>query len=354
MSDNGRHDPTEWARRLGVSKEAIDLYLASDVIDLHVDTFIWTRVFGYDLGQRHGTGLFGGRYYGHADLPRIREAAITGAIWSITTNPFRPAASRPRVFGENLRHLREIFARHPQDVALVRNAAEYRAARAAGRHAAFVGIQGGNALDGDGTALDAADDLVIKVTVVHLTRSELGATSAPSPWPSAAPPSLTAAGHTLVEQLNARRVFVDLAHIHRVAFFEAMAAHDRSQPLLVSHAGVTGVHPHWRNIDDEQLRVVADTGGVVGVIYHRPFLGPGARRASAIVDHLAHVVDTVGEDVPALGSDWDGAIIPPEDMPTCLELPRLVQLMLDRRWSADRVRKILGGNYLRAVAALRG
>ena len=51
---------------------------------------------------------------------------------------------------------------------------------------------------------------------------------------------------------------------------------------------------------------------------------------------------------------WDGAIIPPRDMPTCLELPRLVQLMLDRGWSAERIRKILGANFLRVVETLRG
>ena len=76
-------------------------------------------------------------------------------------------------------------------------------------------------------------------------------------------------------------------------------------------------------------------------------------RAESIVAHLQHVVDTIGDDHAALGSDWDGAIFTPRDMPTCLELPRLVDRMLARGWSADRIRKILGGNFLRALGALR-
>jgi membrane dipeptidase len=61
-----------------------------------------------------------------------------------------------------------------------------------------------------------------------------------------------------------------------------------------------------------------------------------------------------GEDVPALGSDWDGFIVTPRDLPTCLELPRLVEHMLRRGWRAEAVQKALGGNFLRTLAALRG
>jgi membrane dipeptidase len=165
---------------------------------------------------------------------------------------------------------------------------------------------------------------------------------------------LTAFGKDYVRRMNARRIFVDLAHINRKGFFEAVEVHDRSQPLIVSHTGVTGVRPHWRNIDDEQIRAVADTGGVVAVMYQSSFLGDSMNgEASWVVDHLEHIVKVAGEDVPALGSDWDGAIIPPRGLRDCRELPRLVAIMLERGWTETRVRKVLGDNYLRALAALR-
>ena len=133
--------------------------------------------------------------------------------------------------------------------------------------------------------------------------------------------------------------------------------HDRSQPLLVTHTGVAGVHADWRNVDDEQLRAVADTGGVVGVMYQAASSAVrtgavAARRRSSITSRTSST--TVGEDHAALGSDWDGAIVTPRDMPTCLELPRLVQLMLDRGFPPERIQKILGGNFLRALGQLRG
>lgn len=351
-----RRNPSAWATELGVSREAIDIYLASDVIDLHIDSFIWWRIFRYDLTRRHGHGLLGARFYSQVDLPRIREASVTGGIWSITTNPLRSTRRRPEVFQKNIRDLRAIMQSVPDDVTIVRNADEYAKARSEGKHAAFVGIQGGNALDRDEHALDLIpDDTIIKTTVVHLSTSRLGVTSAPKPFGDHGE-GLSKAGRDFVRRLDGKKIFVDLAHIDRKGFFDALEVHDRSVPAIVSHTGVSAVHEHWRNIDDAQIRAIADTGGVVGVMYQVSFLGDPFLGVTAdhVAAHLDHIVKVAGEDVPALGSDWDGAIMPPRDMPTCLELPRLVEALLRRGWKAERIQKMLGRNFLRAVRGLRG
>jgi membrane dipeptidase len=236
----------------------------------------------------------------------------------------------------------------------VRSAGDYAAARRAGKHGAFIGIQGGNAVDTDAALALLADGTVLRVTLVHLTSSSLGGTS--SPLAARRDARLTDRGKHTVQQLNALKVFVDLAHISRRAFWDVLEVHDRTQPILVTHTGVSGVTPHWRNLDDQQLLAVARLGGTVGIMYHGEFLGdsPLGGRAESVVDHLEHVIRTIGEDHASLGSDWDGSICTPRDMPTCLELPRLVQLMLDRSWQPERVQKLLGQNFLRVVRELRG
>ncbi len=350
-----RADPAAWARELSISREAVDLYLASDVLDLHVDSFIWTRVFGYDLRERHDRGLLSGNFYSQVDFPRILEAQLTGATWVITTNPAKVASERRATFVRNLAALKELFASVSEQFALVKSAAEYRAARAAGKHAAFIGIQGGNALDASPDALDVLDDgSVLRVTVVHLTSSGLGQTS--SPLGGKADAGLTRAGRDYVRGLNAKKVFVDLAHISKKGFWDAVEVADRTQPLIVTHTGVSGVFDHWRNLDDDQLRAIAKSGGTVGVMYEPSFLGDPKfdGKAETVVDHLAHIVKVLGEDYASLGSDWDGAIATPKDLRTCLELPRLVELMLKRGLAPETIRKILGGNFLRVVEALRG
>lgn len=337
-----------------MSGAALDLYLESEIIDLHIDSFIWQRVFGYDLSKRHDRGLFGGLFYSQADIPRVLEASITGATWVITTNPFKDARAREETFHENLRELFEILE-STGAVQVCRTPSDYWAARAAGKHAATIGIQGGNALD---RSLDSVSQvspqLILRITLVHLSSSSIGRTS--SPGRLGKDTGLTDFGKQYVERLNAERIFVDLAHISRQSFWDAVAVHDKTQPLLVSHTCVCGVHEHWRNLDDAQLRAVATTGGIVGIMVHSDFLGDPllAGKAESVVRHMEHAMRVAGADHVAFGSDFDGAIWPPRDLRTCLELPRLVEIMLQRGWSPDHVKKVMGDNFLRAWRDLRG
>jgi len=344
-------DPGPVATPLGISQAALEMYRSSEVVDLHVDSYIWTRILGYDLAKRHGRGLLGGRFYSQVDLPRIREAGIGGAMWSITTYPWRTASARGRALEHNLARLRSFFDAHP-DTTIVRSEAEYRAARAQGQHAVMLAVQGGDALESEPISL--AREPLLRVTLIHMTGSAFGCSSAPlSRGPDT---GLSKRGHGLVERLNARRIFVDLAHISRQGFRDVLQVHDASQPLIVTHTGVAGVHPSWRNVDDEQLRQIADTGGVVGVIFHGDYLCGrylSGGTLAAVAEHLAHIVRVAGEDVAALGSDWDGAIVPPPELRSCTGLPKLVDALLRRGLGEEVIRKILGENFLRALRQLR-
>jgi membrane dipeptidase len=351
-----RRDPAGWARALGISREAVEVYLGCESIDLHVDSFIWNRILRWDLRKRHGGGLTGARFYSMVDFPRVREAELSGAIWVITTNPLRSPEGRANAFVENVRRLQGIFESVPDEFQVVRNVREYKAARALGKHAAFLGIQGGNALDRDLGALDLIpDDLIVRVTIVHLSSSRIGVTSSPAAGARRGQ-GLSDFGKDYVRRLDEKRILVDLAHVNREGFFDAVAVHDRSLPLIVTHTGVTGVTPHWRNLDDEQLRAIADTGGTIGVMYQSSFLGDPylGGKSESVIRHVEHIVDTVGEDHASLGSDWDGAICPPRDLTSPLDMPRLVEHMLRRGWKPERIAKILATNYLRVVEAVRG
>jgi membrane dipeptidase len=343
----------DWASELGIPKAAIELYRSTDVIDLHIDSFIWQRTLGYDLTKRHRAPRWGA-LLGQVDFPRILEAEISGATWVITTNPLRDAADRARTFEDNLNELERTLQRDSAHFQVVTNAREYDAARAAGKHAAFLGIQGGNALDLSLSEMARlCDGRVLRVTLVHLSSSRIGSTSSPMRLSDA---GLSAFGAQMVELLNERKVLVDLAHISERGFWTACEAHAKDVPFVVTHTGVSGVHRHWRNLDDAQIRAVARSGGVVGIMYHAPFLGdrPWNGRVDTIARHLEHVWRVAGEDTPALGSDWDGSIITPRDMPTCLELPRLVAALMARNIPERAIQKMLGQNFLRVVREVRG
>lgn len=332
-----------------ITPEAAELLAASDVVDLHVESFIWTRMFGYQLGRAHGRTPLGDRFFGHADLPRARAAGFTGLVVSIATNPFRSVTGRRAVLERNLAQLRRLLTGNDADV--VADVAGYRRARAQGRLACFLALQGGNALTPDDlTGPDVGD--VSRITLVHLTRSRLGSTSAPAGRRG----GLTAEGRRFVEAMAERSIILDLAHASARTFREALDVHPADRPVIVSHTGASAQRPSWRNLDDNQIRAVADRGGVVGVMFHRGFVARPARGASVadVARHLEHVVRVGGEDSAAIGSDFDGMIVPPPDLASVLDLPKLVQALLDRGLAPGVVTKLLGANYLRVVEAVRG
>jgi membrane dipeptidase len=115
------------------------------------------------------------------------------------------------------------------------------------------------------------------------------------------------------------------------------------------------VCPSWRNVADGLIRAVADRGGVVGIMFHRGFLTRPGRRAAAadVARHVAHVVNVGGEDCAAIGSDFDGMIVPPADLNSVQALPTLVAAMLDTGLDRPVVIKVLGANYLRLLERIR-
>jgi len=346
--------PTELATRLGCSTEAVALTRDADLIDLHIDTLIPPRLWGYDVLARHGRPL-GGHFFGHLDLPRMVDAGLDGAMWSITTNPFRTAGSRLRTFHRNLASLEALVTRSDGRLAFARTAAEYRALKAKGVHAILLAIQGGNALEASSIGPgEVSDNRLTRVTLVHLTNAGFGATSSPFHL-LRRDKGLSDSGRRFVTQLAEQRVFLDLAHVHPKTFWDAVEVHDPSLPFLVTHTGVCGVKPHWRNLDDDQIRATADSGGVVGVILSTHFLRRKGtpNDAGMVVDHMEHIVRVGGENAVAVGTDYDGAISPPADLRGGDCYPRLVQTMLDRGWSESLVRKALGENFLRSFEALR-
>jgi membrane dipeptidase len=316
------------------------------VIDLHADTPKLMDKLGYDLAARHDRVMPKWvNYVGHVDLPRLREGGVAGQFFTFWTTPY-PERGCAKSVADQLDALDGAMTRHPDDLRWTRTGADVRAAKAAGAIASLGGIEGGQALEGDLAAIEAFSRRGVRyLGLLHFTQNAIGR---PAKGRGADPAvGLTAFGRDVVRECERCGVIVDLAHINRRGYFEALEL--VSLPPMVSHTGVAGVHEHWRNIDDEQLRAVADKGGCVGIIFARKFLGSSS--IDAVVDHLLHIIDVAGDDVPALGSDFDGFVVPPEGLEDIAALPNLT-VALARRGVPPRVlEKILGGNVLRVLDA---
>jgi membrane dipeptidase len=327
--------------------EARALHAECCVLDLHADTAKLMDKLGYDLAQRHDRPMPArANLIGHVDLPRLREGGVAGQFFSFWTTPY-PERGCARSVADQLDALDAAMEKHPSELAWTRTGADVRAAKAGGRIAALGGIEGGQALEGEIDAVEAFSRRGVRyLGLLHFSANAIGRPA--KGRGSDATAGLTGFGRDVVRECERCGVIVDLAHINRRGFFDALEL--ATLPAMVSHTGVLGVHQHWRNIDDEQLRAIADNGGCVGVIFARRFLG--AASIDAVVDHLLHIIAVAGDDVPALGSDFDGFVVPPVGLEDVAALPNLT-VALSRRGVPPRVlEKILGGNVLRVLDAV--
>jgi len=327
--------------------EARALHAEICVLDLHADTAKLMDKLGYDLAVRHERPLPAiANVFGHVDLPRMREGGVAGQFFSFWTAP-TPERGCTRAVVAQLDALDAAMAKHPEQLRWTRTGADVRAAKASGRISALGGIEGGQALEG---MLDAIEPFsrrgVRYLGLLHFSKNAIGRPAKGRGMDAAE--GLTGFGRDVVRECERCGVIVDLAHINRRGFMEALEL--STLPAMVSHTGVLGVHEHWRNIDDPQLRAVAENGGCVGIIFSKRYLGSAS--IESVVDHLLHVIDVAGEDVPALGSDFDGFVVPPRGLEDIAALPNLT-VALSRRGIATRVlEKILGGNVMRVLDAV--
>ena len=317
------------------------------VMDLHADTAKLMDKLGYDLATRHERPLPSmANLVGHVDLPRMREGGMAGQFFSFWTNPL-PERGCTRSVNDQLDALDIAMRKHPEQLVWARTGADVRAAKAAGRLSALGGIEGGQALESKLEPIEAFSRRGVRyLGLLHFSKNAIGR---PAKGRGADPSGgLTGFGRDVVRECERCGVIVDLAHINRRGFMDALEL--ATVPAIVSHTGVLGVHEHWRNIDDDQIRAVANKGGCIGIIFARKFLGSAS--IDAVVDHIAHVIDVAGEDVAALGSDFDGFVVPPVGLEDIAAMPNLT-VALSRRGISDRVlAKILGGNVLRVLDAV--
>lgn len=193
---------------------------------------------------------------------------------------------------------------------------------------------------------------------------------------------LTDLGRSAVEKMNEIGVAVDLSHANPTTTRDAMA-HSKV-PVIMSHGGCSAVHPHPRNKTDEQLRALAQKGGVLG-IYDLPYLtaSPHQPNVNDYVDHMIHALSVCGEDHVGIGSDQGvapfdttpkgleefekyeqqrraaGIAAPEEDRPTYVEglnVPNRCEVIADNLlkhgYSARVTEKVLGSNFVRVLTEI--
>jgi microsomal dipeptidase-like Zn-dependent dipeptidase len=174
------------------------------------------------------------------------------------------------------------------------------------------------------------------------------------------------AGPAVVERMLELGMLVDITHctpVARAQVYEIAAAAGGKGRVVATHVGAQAINPSPYNLADWEIRWLANHGGFAGVIFMNYWLMPHETRfgLNFIERTLAHFIETGGEDVAAIGTDFDGFTDPPDDLTDASQLPRLTQRLRAARsgpgasrYSDDTLHKLLGGNALRVLRAAWG
>ena len=215
----------------------------------------------------------------------------------------------------------------------------------------MAGLEGAHGIEGDLGNLQALYEHGLRmVGLVHFQASEAGY---PMTVPAFYGEGLTDFGRELVSLLEHFGIVVDLAHLNAAGMLDVFRQMRR--PCVVSHSACRALHDHPRNLTDRQLRGLGDRGSVIGIAAGREFLGGG--RAGGIdrfLDHVEHALDVAGPHAVALGSDYDGFIVPAEGMGDVRVYPFVTQGLLDRGRDPALIAQLLGENALRVLTAVTG
>ena len=369
------------------------IHASAFVIDTHADTpqrFVdesWDFVAS-PLGS------------GHLNLDTARQGNLAAEFFAIWPEP---AAWKGR-FAHRAHSLidgvLEQVRRHPDVLALCTSPADILDARAAGKFAVLMGIEGGHAIENSLALLRDYYRLGVRYMTLTWANSNDWADSSGDLDDANVPHhnGLTAFGNDVIAEMNRLGMIIDVSHASDKTLADVISA--TCAPILASHSAARALTNSPRNLTDDQLRAIAANGGAIMVNFYSAFIDENYRQAwtaqklalaaasqalaaeyaakgepvpyhlsnqidrefaarlprppfESLIDHFDHILRVAGVDHVGIGSDFDGIPALPEGIDSAADLPKITAALLVRGYSADDVRKVLGGNLMRVFGAVQ-
>ena len=359
-------------------EQAIALHRETFVFDAHVDTVSTMLDKGYHLGDAPPEA--------HLSWEHIDEGGLSAQMFACWVNPGLPQdAYADRVHTVIDRFEQEV-RRFPDRLSACKSSAEVREAVSQGKFAGWLSIEGGHAIEDSLENLRRFYDRGIRAMTLTWNNSN-GWADGCGPMEPTLPKhdGLSEFGRTVVQTMNELGMAVDVSHAAVPTFWDVIET--SSKPVYASHSCAAAVNPHRRNLDDDQLKALRDKDGVVGLCLVSGFLmdesqsWAAAKQSPAyaaiqdktdMIDfagiseqefvlyakevplaglehgaaHAEHLLNILGTDQIAFGTDFDGAARFPQGIDHVGKLPLFTAALLDRGWKASELQGFLGKNLL--------
>jgi len=168
--------------------------------------------------------------------------------------------------------------------------------------------------------------------------------------------ALSDEGKKLIQEMNNLGITLDLSHLNEKCFWDAIKITDLIP--IATHSNARTLTNHPRNLYDDQLLAISERGGVTGIVFYNTFLKTGKNTPTLedIFKHTDYIINLCGEDHVGIGTDLDGGKIEefPEEMRQISSLPVVAQYFLEKGYTEERVKKIMGSNFLRVLKSNLG
>jgi membrane dipeptidase len=292
---------------------------------------------------------------GHTDIARLRRGGVGAQFWSvyIPCNAVEEGAAKVQL--EQIDIAREIYRRYPEAFGEALTASDIDREFGRGRIASLMGMEGGHAIENSLGALRAFYDAGVRyMTLTHSCNTDWADSGTALPLNE----GLSRFGVEVVREMNRMGMLVDLSHTSPATMHDALDAVEA--PVIFSHSSARAVTDHPRNVPDDVLRRLPENGGVVMVTFVPSFVSeavndwdgegetPRATLAD-VADHIDHIKAVAGVEHVGIGGDFDGissVVVGLEDVST---YPALLVELVNRGWTDDEVRALVGGNLLRVM-----
>lgn len=297
--------------------------------DLHCDTVTVCCDKGGDMRG----------FAGQINLRKLKNAGCIAQCFAIFTQGENAAENFERFSA-----FYNAFLHSNGDIIAVNSFSDVVSAEKAGKTAAILTVENLGFLEGDESKIARLKSAGVKMA--SLTWNHKNAFGCPCCVGGA----LTDKGRLAVGELNAQKIIIDISHLSDGGAEEVFSL-SRS-PVVASHSNCRTVCGAARNLTDGQIKKLADKGGVAGLNFCRAFIGSG-EPFEGLYLHYRHMVEVGGEDLPAIGSDFDG--IPTyEEIPDCTVIQKLFEYFERRKVKPRALEKLARKNFFRVFKEVCG
>jgi len=369
-----------------LEEQAFDLHYDAIVIDTHNDFLMPVFLDGADI-SRNNPGT-------QSDFVKWQTGGLDVQVFSIYI-PEKYKSGHFKYVMRLIDEMEKYSDEYSDRFVLCKNYDELMKGIESKRFCGLMGGEGGNMIEGSMDNLVTLYDRGVRYMGLTWNTSNAIGTSARDETERGKKGGLTEFGFEVIKKMDEMGMLVDVSHLGETAFWDVVQT--SKNPIIASHSCVYSLSPHYRNLTDEQIKAIAKSNGYIGINFYCKFLDRSANESQVraihnkyknefknistddlvefnkeryneitndnitsgtpvdvLIDHIDYIVKLVGVDYVGLGSDFDGGVYSPNELYDATCYPIITKKLVERGYSEQDIRKILGLNFIRVFKQVCG